>query len=83
MKILGKKLEQTLDRNRGETAVLNKCNTPKQQQIPQNTRVLKTSFKPAPSRKQVGVTPVSNTGITLHTSDQHRFYTIFDPTNLR
>jgi hypothetical protein len=42
-----------------------------------------TGVKPTPSRKQVGVKPVSNTSITLHTSDQHRFYTSFDPTNLR
>ena len=43
----------------------------------QNTRV-----KRALSRKQVGVTPVSNTGIKPHTGDPHQFNTSIDPTKL-
>ena len=43
----------------------------------QNTRV-----KRALSRKQVGITPVSNTGIKLHTGDPHQFHTSIDPTKL-
>jgi hypothetical protein len=43
----------------------------------QNTRV-----KRALSRKQVGVTPVSNTGIKPHTGDSHQFNTSIDPTKL-
>jgi hypothetical protein len=43
----------------------------------QNTRV-----KRALSRKQVGVTPVSNTGIKPRTGDPHQFNTSIDPTKL-
>ena len=43
----------------------------------QNTRV-----KRALSRKQVVVTPVSNTGIKPHTGDPHQFNTSIDPTKL-
>ena len=35
--------------------------------------VLNTPVKQALSRKQVGVTPVSNTGIKPHTGDPHQF----------
>ena len=43
----------------------------------QNTRV-----KRALSRKQVGVTPVSDTGIKPHTGDPHQFNTSIDPKKL-
>jgi hypothetical protein len=42
-----------------------------------NTRVKRTL-----SRKQVGVTPVSNTGIKPHTGDSHHFNTSIDPTKI-
>jgi hypothetical protein len=44
--------------------------------------VLNTRVKPALSRKQVGVTPVSNTGIKLHTGDPHQFNTSINPTKI-
>jgi hypothetical protein len=42
--------------------------------------VLNTRVKRALSRKQVSVTPVSNTGIKPHTRDPHQFNTSIDPT---
>ena len=44
--------------------------------------VLNTRVKFALSRKQVGVTPVSNTGNKLHTGDPHQFNTSIVPTKL-
>jgi hypothetical protein len=44
--------------------------------------VLNTRVKRALLRKQVGVTPVSNTGIKPHPWDPHQFNTSIDPTKL-
>ena len=44
--------------------------------------VKNTRVKRALSRKQVGVTPVSNTGIKPHTGDTHQFNISIDPTKL-
>ena len=41
--------------------------------------VRNTRVKRALSRKQVGLTPVSNTGIKPHTGDLHQFNTSIDP----
>jgi hypothetical protein len=43
---------------------------------------LNTLVKRALSRKQVSVTPVSNTDIKLHTGDPLQFNTSIDPTKL-
>jgi hypothetical protein len=62
-----------------KTLELNQYDTPNKllKQMVQNTRV-----KRALSRKQVGVTQVSNTGIKPHTGDPHQFNTNIDPTKL-
>ena len=44
--------------------------------------VLNTRVKPALSRKQVSIKPVSNTGFKPHTGDPHQFNTSFYPTKL-